>query len=303
MGGLQCIIAIRMMKTFALLLIMALAANAIPFPEDEVVPELYQGDSPTDYSDAKSRVESLMAVGKTDKDCREMAKTSKTAVEDAVSASQKTLDALKDGSQCKTRAKPSYQHRRLPSTMQRAKSHPARRRMRMQKMQMWILAREPSVHSTRVTARPSSHHLHTQTLWPRGILPKQHMRRQWGLRRRPRRPTMMRSKLQPRPRQSVCAPPRKSTRRRGRLPPRIKTPKLRIGSSPTCWCVSLTTPLKVIVKSLLLLWSRSPRLWLRLPTQIAVVAVWTTPIITLLSPPTALHFRHVSKTVAQRRRV
>merc|ERR1711988_946131 len=101
MGGLQCIIAIRMMKTFALLLIMALAANAIPFPEDEVVPELYQGDSPTDYSDAKSRVESLMAVGKTDKDCREMAKTSKTAVEDAVSASQKTLDALKDGSQCK----------------------------------------------------------------------------------------------------------------------------------------------------------------------------------------------------------
>merc|ERR1711988_946130 len=281
MGGLQCIIAIRMMKTFALLLIMALAANAIPFPEDEVVPELYQGDSPTDYSDAKSRVESLMAVGKTDKDCREMAKTSKTAVEDAVSASQKTLDALKDGSQCKTRAKPSYQHRRLPSTMQRAKSHPARRRMRMQKMQMWILAREPSVHSTRVTARPSSHHLHTQTLWPRGILPKQ----------------------QPRPRQSVCAPPRKSTRRRGRLPPRIKTPKLRIGSSPTCWCVSLTTPLKVIVKSLLLLWSRSPRLWLRLPTQIAVVAVWTTPIITLLSPPTALHFRHVSKTVAQRRRV
>jgi len=87
------------MRTIIILAAVALAVNAIP--SNDVVPEselFVDGSDP--YASAKSTVQSLMEAGKSDQQCRDLATSSKKAIQDNVDADQKILDALPDGSEC-----------------------------------------------------------------------------------------------------------------------------------------------------------------------------------------------------------
>jgi hypothetical protein len=86
-----------------LALVAAVAVTAIPtsdnVPEDALVQ--YVSNTASDYEHARKNVQSLMQTGKTDKECRDLATSSKKAIEDDVKADQKILDALPTGDSCK----------------------------------------------------------------------------------------------------------------------------------------------------------------------------------------------------------
>merc|ERR1711998_208039 len=87
------------MRAIVIVAVLALAVNAIP--SSDVVPETELFDeSADDYAKAKATVQSLLEAGKNDKACRDLATSSKKAIEDDVKADQKILDALPDGSDC-----------------------------------------------------------------------------------------------------------------------------------------------------------------------------------------------------------
>merc|ERR1712216_440848 len=87
------------MRAILIVAVLALAVNAIP--SSDVVPETeFFDESAADYTKAKATVQSLLEAGKNDKACRDLATSSKKAIEDDVKADQKILDALPDGSDC-----------------------------------------------------------------------------------------------------------------------------------------------------------------------------------------------------------
>jgi len=89
-----------MQSSITLALVLVAVAVAIPsesVPEDAL--EQYVSDS--DYEHARKTVQSLMQTGKADKECRDLATSSKKAIEDDVKADQKILDALPTGDSCK----------------------------------------------------------------------------------------------------------------------------------------------------------------------------------------------------------
>merc|ERR1740138_1293309 len=90
-----------MQSSITIALVLVAVAVAIPsefVPEDGL--EQYT-TTDSDYQHARKNVQSLMQTGKTDKECRDLAKSSKKAIEDDVKADQKILDALPTGDSCK----------------------------------------------------------------------------------------------------------------------------------------------------------------------------------------------------------
>lgn len=91
-----------MMRSVLIGLCVATIALGIPTTE-EIVPEtaLFSGDSDyTSFQEARSTVNSMLAAGKTNAECRKLADDSSKAVKETVKTSQKILDALPDGSAC-----------------------------------------------------------------------------------------------------------------------------------------------------------------------------------------------------------
>merc|ERR1712022_72917 len=90
-----------MLKPVCLILMLAYV-SAVPYTEDLVIPEseLVQSASTSEYAAAKKHLNELMASGKDDQQCRDLASASKQEVKDAVENTQKILDALSDGSDC-----------------------------------------------------------------------------------------------------------------------------------------------------------------------------------------------------------
>jgi len=90
-----------MQSSITLALVLVAVAVAIPseFVPEDALEQYTTTDS--DYEHARKTVQSLMQTGKADKQCRDLATTSKKAVEDDVKADQKILDALPTGDSCK----------------------------------------------------------------------------------------------------------------------------------------------------------------------------------------------------------
>merc|ERR1740138_45549 len=90
-----------MQSSITIALVLVAVAVAIPsefVPEDGL--EQYT-TTDSDYQHARKTVQSLMQTGKADKECCDLATSSKKAVEDDVKADQKILDALPTGDSCK----------------------------------------------------------------------------------------------------------------------------------------------------------------------------------------------------------
>merc|ERR1711998_301573 len=95
-------------------LVMVASVTAAPtlldkHPADGIVPEselqLFQTDAGdiTTLAEAKEHIQALMKVGKTEKQCLEMAEAGEDAVKHAVKTEQAILDVLPDGKECLTK--------------------------------------------------------------------------------------------------------------------------------------------------------------------------------------------------------
>jgi len=84
----------------ALLVALASPSSALP-ADDVIIPEDIDLLQETAWGDAVERVNSLLAVGKDDKACADLAKSEKKAIQDSVKTNQKLLNELPTGVDCK----------------------------------------------------------------------------------------------------------------------------------------------------------------------------------------------------------
>merc|ERR1712188_106566 len=92
----------RMMKSVLFVaLLVALASPSSALPDDLIIPEDVDLLQETAWGDAVERVNSLLAVGKDDKACADLAKSEKKAIQDSVDTNQKLLNELPTGVDCK----------------------------------------------------------------------------------------------------------------------------------------------------------------------------------------------------------
>jgi len=92
----------RMMKSVLFVaLLVALASPSSALPDDLIIPEDVDLLQETAWADSVERVNSLLAVGKDDKACADLAKSEKKAIQDSVDTNQKLLNELPTGVDCK----------------------------------------------------------------------------------------------------------------------------------------------------------------------------------------------------------